>query len=120
MIFFLYSYYFLIIEVDWDLQSAALHLSDDTQKADIITEAEKQAAEEAGSDGQDKRLSDDSEEAQQLPAYLLSYNEDYFNQLFQLLNLNSDVVSPKGIYLYLYFIFFGYLIYCLYLFAAYF
>lgn len=63
-------------------------------QADILAEAEKLGAEE-GEAAQDKRLSEDSEEAQQLPAYLLSYNEDYFNQLFQLLSLNNDVISPK-------------------------
>lgn len=76
---------------DWDLGAATLHLTDDDQKAEILAEAEKEAAE---AEGKNRIVDIDEEERNALPSYILSVEQNYFSQLFQLLLLNN-VIARK-------------------------
>jgi hypothetical protein len=54
---------------DWDLHNAAMFLSDEGQRADILNEAEKLAESQNGK----KTTKLEEEEKRQLPSYLLAY-----------------------------------------------
>jgi hypothetical protein len=87
--------YVALRKADWDLSNAAALLSDEYQTKEIIAEAEKLLQEEQEALTKEKTSGVDETEVKRLPSYLLSHNQQYFNLLFELLNLNSDVISAR-------------------------
>jgi hypothetical protein len=75
---------------DYDISSAALQLSDESMIKDIIAEA----GEITTATGDRNIAANDEKNAnllRELPSYLIAHDMKYFNELFDLLNLNDPV-----------------------------
>eukprot|EP01119_Soliformovum_irregulare_P016659 TRINITY_DN4860_c0_g1_i1.p1 TRINITY_DN4860_c0_g1~~TRINITY_DN4860_c0_g1_i1.p1 ORF type:complete len:2591 (-),score=801.00 TRINITY_DN4860_c0_g1_i1:32-7804(-) len=77
---------------DWDVGNASTHLMEDSQKAEILLEAEKMIAENAEM-AKNKRV--DSEDIKRLPGHILASQESYFDKLFSLLLFNDNAISHR-------------------------
>lgn len=77
---------------DWDVGNASSHLMEDSQKAEILLEAEKVIAENAEM-AKNKRV--DSEDIKRLPGHILASQESYFDKLFSLLLFNDNALSHR-------------------------
>lgn len=75
---------------EWDLSATVMFLTEESQKNEIIAEAS--LLEESNQ----KRVGNlDDQEVKILPSYILASTETYFNQLFDLLDLNNSKISNQ-------------------------